>query len=294
MEQQGLTGAVLVDRYRLESHLRPGRLGDFWRGVRLDDGAPVAVKLLKPELFKDPKAVARFERETRLLSAFRHPNLLQVYDLGVTSAGAPWIVTEPHDGRILSDAIAEMTLTTDAICDIGAQIARVLGAAHGRGIVHRGLDSEAIVLVRRVDPGIPPARRSERVAVQDFGLAHLVSAFHPAEPALTGAGERLGRYEYWAPEYVEDHIVDAQSDLYVLGVLLFEMATGQPPFVGPAVSVLRKHVDETPWAPSELAEQPVPPWLDGLVLALLAKNPADRPSSADRVAQALVARRWPL
>lgn len=292
MEQEHLEGAVLVDRYRLDRRLRPGRLGDFWRGTRLDDGAPVAVKLLKPELFTDPKAVARFERETRLLSAFRHPNLLHVYDLGTTSSGAPWIVTEPHDGRILSDAIAEMTLTVDAICDIGAQIARVLGAAHARGIVHRGLDSEAIVLVRREDPHIPAARRSERVAVQDFGLAYLTASVHPTEPALTGAGERLGRYEYWAPEYVEDHVLDAQSDLYVLGILLFEMATGQPPFVGPAVSVLRKHVAEQPWAPSELAEQPVPPWLDALVLALLAKNPEERPSSADRVAQALVARRW--
>jgi eukaryotic-like serine/threonine-protein kinase len=282
---EAMAGTVLADRYRVEAKVRPGRLGDFWRGTRLADRAEVAIKMLKPELFQDRKAVARFERETRLLSAFRHPNLLAVYEVGTTATGAPWIVTEPHDGRILSDAVAEMSLSIDAICDIGAQIARVLASAHARGIVHRGLDSESILLMRR-------RNGTERVAVQDFGLAHLAASSHPTEPALTGQGERLGRYEYWAPEYVEDTVLDPQTDLYVLGVLLFEMATGQPPFVGPPITVLRKHVDEQPWAPSELAEQPVPAWLDALVLALLAKQPQDRPAGAAKVADALTNRRW--
>jgi serine/threonine protein kinase len=285
--EDGMVGGVLMGRYELTAHLRPGRFGDFWRGRRLSDKAPVAIKLLKPELFYNPKAVARFEREARLMCAFEHPNLLRVLDNGVTREGAAWVVTEPHDGRLLSDAIGELSLTVDDLCRIGGQVAAVLGAAHDRGIVHRGLDPEAILLVR-------DRQGTERAKVQDFGLAHVVRAQRddPDEPQLTQVGERLGRYEYMAPEYIEDEVLDARTDLYVLGVILFEILTGQPPFVGNSVQVLAKHVTEDPWAPSELSESPVPPWLDDLILALLSKRPEDRPQSAREVVRALARREW--
>lgn len=276
--EDGMVGGVLVGKYELTAHLRPGRFGDFWRGVRLSDRGRVAIKILKPELFSDATAVARFERETHVLAAIEHPNMLRVLDHGTTSTGAPWIVTEPHDGRVLSDAIVELTLSIDDVCRIGAEIASVLGAAHERGIVHRGLDPEAIVLVD-VD-GV------EHVKLQDFGLAHVIRtvARRLPEPALTQIGERLGRHEYMAPEYLEELVLDARTDLYVLGVILFEMLAGQPPFVGTPLQVHAKHVGEEPWAPSELSEKPVPAWLDELILALLAKDPADRPQTGEEVA----------
>ena len=286
---KGMVGGVLMGRYELTAHLRPGRFGDFWRGRRLSDSQPVAIKLLKPELFEDATATARFDRETRLLASFDHPNLLRVYEYGHTETGAPWVVTEPHDGRVLSDAVAELNLTIAEVCTIGAQIALVLAATHARGIIHRGLDPEAILLVRN------PAGR-EVVKVQDFGLAHLARTRGPSstDPALTKVGERLGRYEYMAPEYIEEQVLDARTDLYVLGVILFEMLAGQPPFVGAPLIVLMKHVNEEPWAPSDLSEAEVPEWLDGLIGALLSKDPEDRPQSAASVARSLMERRWPI
>lgn len=279
--EDGMVGGVLVGRYELTAHLRPGRFGDFWRGVRLADHARVAIKILKPELFSDANAVARFERETRLLAAIEHPNMLRVLDHGTTATGAPWIVTEPHDGRVLSDAIVELTLSVEDVCRIGAEIASVLAAAHQRGIVHRGLDPEAIVLVA-VD-GV------EHVKLQDFGLAHVVrtATRRQPEPTLTEIGERLGRPEYMAPEYIEELVLDARTDLYVLGVILFEMLAGQPPFVGTPLQIHAKHVSEKPWSPSELSEQDIPPWLDTLILALLAKDPMDRPQNGTEVARTL-------
>ncbi|MEZ4235665.1 MAG: serine/threonine-protein kinase [Myxococcota bacterium] len=285
----GMVGGVLNGRYKLTAHLRPGQFGDFWRGVRLTDGAPVAIKLLKPELFENPTAMARFSRETRLLASFSHPNLLRVLEYGRTSTGAPWVVTEPHDGRLLSDAVAELNLTIGDVCNIGAQIALVLAATHARGIIHRGLDPEAILLVRN-------AQGREVVKLQDFGLAHLARTRGPAstDPALTKVGERLGRYEYMAPEYIEEQVLDARTDLYVLGVILFEMLAGQPPFVGAPLMVLMKHVSDDPWAPSDLAEQDVPKWMDDLILSMLAKDARDRPQDAASVARALMERRWPV
>lgn len=281
----GMVGGVLDGRYRLTAHLRPGRFGDFWRGIRIADHAPVAIKLLKPELFENPTAMARFSRETRLLASFSHPNLLRVIEHGRTSAGAPWIVTEPHDGRLLSDAVSELSLSIAEVCSIGAQIALVLAATHARGIIHRGLDPEAILLVRN-----PHGR--EVVKLQDFGLAHMARTRGPAstDPALTKVGERLGRYEYMAPEYIEELVLDARTDLYVLGVILFEMLAGQPPFVGTPLQIHAKHVGEKPWAPSELTEREVPPWLDDVILSLLAKDPADRPQSGAEVARILTLR----
>ena len=281
--EQGMVGGVLVGRYQLTAHLSPGRFGDFWEGRRLSDGSPVAIKLLKPELFSDPKAVARFERETKLLATFDHPNLLRVLDHGRTETGVPWLVTELREGRPLSDDIVDLALTVDEVRAIGAQIASVLAAAHARGVVHRGLDPEAIFLVKD--------GRGDLVKVQDFGLAHLTDT--GSEPALTQVGERLGRYEYMAPEYIEEDTLDARTDLYVLGVILFEMLAGQPPFVGRPVKVLRQHVEEEPWAPSDLAEGDVPDWLDALILALLAKDPDARPQSGEDVAVALRSGLWP-
>lgn len=281
------TGDVLGGKYELIESIRPGRFGTFWRAVRLPERAPVSVKLLNPELFQEQKAVARFERETRLLGAFDHPNLLRVLDHGTTN-GAPWVVTEPHEGRVLGDVIGELSLTLEGIADVGAQVARVLAAAHERGIVHRGLDPESVLLIEV--PGQPV-----RVAVHDFGLAHQTDGQSMFDSTtLTGPDERLGRTEYWAPEYVSDNALDERTDLYALGIILFEMAAGQPPFVGSTLTVMHKHMRVEPPAPSSLTEQSVPAWFDGLVLAMLAKDPRHRPSNAAMVARALTERQWPL
>lgn len=275
-----MIGGVLVGRYEVTGQLQPGKFGDFWRGRRLSDGEPVAIKLLKPHLFEDPKAMARFEREISLLVSFRHDNLLAVLDHGTTHKEVPWIVTELREGTTLAEAIADLELTIDRVRHIGAQVASVLAAAHERGIVHRGIDPEAIVIVGDGD----------HVVLQDFGVAHLTSA----ENTITLAGEKLGRYEYMAPEYIKEEVLNARTDLYSLGILLYEMLAYQPPFVGRPGDVLRRHVSEVPSPPSTLSSETVPGWLDGLILALLAKQPHDRPASGHEVALALRTGQWPI
>ena len=278
-----LAGFQINEQYEVVSLMRKGKFGDFWRAKRLVDNTDVAIKLLKPELFMDGQAIRRFHREAKLLTSFSHPNLLRVLETGRTQLGDPYVVTEYTPGRLLSDDIVDLALPVDQVCHIGAQIARVLASAHMRGIVHRGLDPDAILLCEEDGDRY-------RVKVFDFGLAHLTS--DTGEPELTQVGQRLGKTEYMAPEYIQDFALDARTDLYVLGVMVFEMLVGQPPFVGRAISVLTAHIEKEPWAPSDLAEQDVPEWLDQLVLALLAKDPNDRPQDARVVARAFAMRSW--
>jgi len=280
--EDGIIGGVLVGRYEVTGQLQPGKFGDFWRGRRLSDGEEVAIKLLKPHLFQDQRALARFERETSLLVSFRHDNLLAVLDHGKTDTGVPWIVTELREGSTLAEVIADLALTIDRVRRIGAQVASVLAAAHERGIVHRGIDPDVIVIV--------DDDRPDHVVMQDFGVAHLKS---PAN-AITVAGERLGRYEYMAPEYITEEVLNERTDLYSLGILLYEMLAFQPPFVGRMGDVLRRQVQETPQPPSTLANETVPGWLDRLILDLLAKAPHDRPASGQEVALALRTGQWPI
>jgi serine/threonine-protein kinase len=279
-----LAGSILGEKFQmLEQEDRSSKYGQFWRAKKIADDSLVSVRLLKPELFRDPHATVRFERETRVLRKFRHPNLLQVVSHGRTDEGLAYLVTEYREGRSLGDEIGELPVET--VCHIAMQIAAVLAAAHSQGIVHRGLEPDAILLCENgADPN--------HVKVLDFGLAHMTT--DSGEAQVTLAGQRIGKAEYLAPEYIRDQQLDARSDVYVLGILTFEMLIGQPPFVGPMAKVLRKHLDDTPWTPSELCEEEVPEWLDTLVLACLAKSPADRPQTGLQVARAFAYRQFPM
>lgn len=279
-----LVGQVLANKYQIIEPVREGRYGSLWKARRVKDDSTVAVKTLRPEMFLDGQAIIRFEREARVLTSFHHPNLLRVLDHGRTPLGSPFVVMEYKEGRLLSQDVGQLALPVETVCHIAMQIAAVLAAAHSHGIVHRGLHPDAILLCDHAgDP--------DHVKLLDFGEVHLTK--DSGEVAVTRAGQRLGKPEYMAPEYIEEYVLDARSDVYVLGVLTFEMLTGQPPFVGPARSVLTKHMEAEPWPPSELSEHPVPPWLDALVLAMLAKNPDDRPQSGLVVARAFTYRRFP-
>lgn len=267
-------------RYEIEAFVRSGRWGDLWEARRKGDGAKVLLKLLKPELFKDGEAIRRFQREVRLQLSFEHPYLLPVLDHGLTPAGDPYLVLEHREGKLLSEVVARTALPVERVRVIGAQVARVLAAGAARGIVHRGLAPDAIQL-----------GPNDEVRVLDFGLAFALRPDDEDEPKLTACGQRLGDPVYMAPEYVEAFQCDARTDLYALGVLLYELVTGDPPFVGPAMEVLDAQVFQSPDPPS--ARIPgVPSWLDALILALLAKDPQVRPD-ATAVARTLVVGTWP-
>lgn len=273
----------VVGGYEVDGFLRPGRYGDLWK-ARRPDGSVVELKLLKPELFKDGEAIRRFQREVRLMLEFEHPYLLRVLDHGTTSGGDPFLVLEHKEGQLLSELVGVGALPVERVRKIGAQVARVLAAASTRGIVHRGLSPEAILLCAATDD----------VRVLDFGLAlagHVEE--EGEEPRLTEVGQRVGDPTYMSPEYIEDFRCDGRSDLYALGVLLVELLTGDPPFSGRPIEVLDAHVTQEPPRPSVVRPGAgIPTWLDELVLALLRKDPAKRPEPT-AVARALVAGTWP-
>ena len=286
--REEMIGGVLAGRYELIDYIEEGRYGEFWKARVLDeDNKLVAVKLLKPDLFSDPQAFKRFEREAQLLADFRHPNLLRVIIHGRTPSDVPYVVTEYVEGRLLSEDISELSLGVEEVAYVGAQIAAVLYAAHREGIVHRGLNPDAIFLCEAYGD-------KHHVKVLDFGLAHLNELYGGGGEELTQFGQRLGQVEYMAPEYIESFVLNEQTDLYALGILMFEMLCGQPPFVGRQRDVMKKQVKEAPYAPSELSEKPIPEWMDNLIKALLQKKPEDRPVNALIVGKALLARRFPL
>jgi serine/threonine protein kinase len=278
---RGAPAAQGDDRYEVEGFSRSGRYGDLWRAHRKEDGGLVTLKLLKPELFKNGEAIRRFQREVRLLLSFEHPYLLRVLDHGTTAKGDPFVVLEHREGQLLGGLVARGALPVDRVRRIGAQVARVLAAAGARGIVHRGLCPDAIQL-----------SEDDEVRVLDFGLAIAFSSDRgDDEPRLTEHGQRLGDPAYMAPEYVQTFTSDTRTDLYSLGVLLYEMLTGDPPFVGRPMDVLEAHVSQAPLPPSHHLPG-IAPWLDELVLSLLSKEPDERPD-ATAVARALVAGQWP-
>jgi len=280
-----MIGGVLAGRYQLVAHIEEGEFGDFWKAKDQRGDGTVAVKLLKPEMFSDPDAFKRFEREAQLLSDFCHPNMLRVLDHGRTPTDVPWVVTEYIEGRLLSEDISELSLSVNEVTYVGAQIAAVLYAAHREGIVHRGLSPDAIFLCEAYGD-------KHHVKVLDFGLAHLDEIYGGEQ--LTQVGQRLGNVEYMAPEYIEHFTLNAKTDIYALGIMMFEMLCGQPPFVGRKRDVMMKQVQEKPYRASELCEQEVPGWLDDLIAALLEKDPEKRPDTALAVGKALIGRRFPL
>ena len=278
---QSITGRTIADRYILTGHLRASRLGDVWVARRLADQSRVLIKLLEPALFHEPEARARFEREARVLSQLAHPCVLGWVDHGQTSDGQPYLVSEYIEGETLAELLQEQgRLPPERAARIAARIALALAEAHDHGIIHRDLQP-ANVLIH------PTSTDADGVKVLEFGLARITDRESVGEDvSLTGVGVRIGTPAYMAPEYIEDYVLDFRADLYSLGIVLYEMIVGEPPFTGRPYTVLQRQVNEAVRAPS-LVVPGVPPVLDQIVLQLAEKLPGRRPASARAVAEAL-------
>jgi eukaryotic-like serine/threonine-protein kinase len=210
-------GLLLAGRYHLHSVLGRGGAGTVWRA---DDDVldrPVAVKLLHPELERDQSAVVRFRREATAAAALTHPNAVIVYDIGEED-GRAFLVMELVDGVTLSDLLAEGQLAPDDVATIGVSVARALGAAHARGLVHRD-----------VKPGNVLVTRDGVAKVADFGIA---TALGDTQARLTTPGMVVGTSAYLAPEQLEGDLLDARADVYSLGLVLHECLTGRQTFSG--------------------------------------------------------------
>lgn len=262
---------VLAGRYRLIEPIGKGTSATVWRAADEHMGLEVAVKLLHPQYGKEPRRAERFEREARALAALGDPAIVKVYDFGC-DGDSYFIVEELVEGTTLSARLAEQGRLSEQECRlIGAAVARALAASHAKGIVHRDMKPHNVLLA---DDG--------RVCVTDFGIARVVS-----QAGLTQTGTVLGTARYISPEQAKGDTASEQSDLYALGTVLYEMATGEPPFTGEdAISVAQKHVWEDARPPRVLNPELTEAY-ERIVMRCLAKSPTERFATAREAAAAL-------
>ncbi|MCB9728912.1 MAG: protein kinase [Deltaproteobacteria bacterium] len=272
-----LVGTTVAGRFEIIRTLGQGGMGTVYEARQLAMDRRVALKLIHPHVVQSQAGVERFAREMQATARIRHPNTIQVYDYGQTEEGRLYLAMEFLEGRSLAEVIRdEGPLGFERVVHIGTQVARALHAAHSEGIVHRDLKPDNIMLIDRYG-------ERDQLQVLDFGIAHFLDQSHTQ---LTTDGAIIGTPAYMAPEQAKGVGVDARTDLYALGVVLYEMVTGSAPFRGPTtVSVLVMHVQVPPRPPSELVE--VPDALESLILALLAKAPDQRPATAAEVVERL-------
>ena len=257
---------VFADRYEIVREIAHGGMADVYLARDSKLNRPVALKVLSPELSRDPMFVERFRREAQSAAGLNQPNIVGIFDWG-QEHGTSFIVMEYIDGRTLRDMIrADGVLAPAQIADIGADIAAALAFAHKHGVVHRD-----------VKPGNVLITTAGQVKVTDFGIARAGGS----TDGLTRTGAVMGTATYFSPEQAQGLPVDGRSDVYSLGVVLYEMATGAAPFGGDSpVTVAYKHVREEVVPPSQVVPT-LPAELERVILTCLAKEPNDRYQSAD-------------
>ena len=288
-------GRVIADRYRIVDLLARGGMGAVYLAEHVVLRAPVALKLLQPQASNLPELVERFQREAVVGAHVKHPNIASATDFGTLEDGSYFLVLELVEGRPLDKLLATTgPLPTERAVRIAVQIADALSALHEHGVVHRDLKPSNVMLVERAQAG----RGEDHVKVIDFGLAKLDPNRLPVhdeeeidpDDRLTAEGVVIGTVAYLAPEAGYGmHAVDARSDLYALGLVLYRMLAGVHPFTSTDdVELFQKHL-QTP--PPPIAERApgvvVPPGLEQILQRLLAKDPAARFQSAAELLEAL-------
>ena len=269
-------GRMLGDRYQIGEVIGRGGMAEVHEGRDLRLGRRVAVKILRPDLARDPSFQARFRREAQSAAALNHPNIVAVYDTGEdtlmgegeTAVIVPYIVMEYVDGMTLRQLLASgRRLLPERALEISAGVLSALDYAHRHGIVHRDIKPANVMLTRTGD-----------VKVMDFGIARAMNDTNTA--TMTAAQSVMGTAQYLSPEQARGEVVDARSDLYSASVLLYELLTGKPPFTGDSpVSIAYQHVSEMPTPPSQV-DPGVTSEVDAVVLRALAKSPDDRYQTA--------------
>jgi beta-lactam-binding protein with PASTA domain/tRNA A-37 threonylcarbamoyl transferase component Bud32 len=267
MEPVG-TPRTYSGRYELTHLIARGGMAQVYRAMDRQLERPVALKVLFPELSVDRTFVERFRREAQAAANLSHPNIVPVFDWGEDD-GSYFIVMEYVEGRPLSAVLRDpQPMPPRQIATIGAGVAAALAFAHRHGVVHRDVKPGNVLITPDGD-----------VKVTDFGIARAMNT----EESLTQTGAVMGTAAYFSPEQAEGKGVDSRSDIYSLGVVLYEMAVGRPPFTGDSpVAVASKHVRDMPVLPRE-ANPTVPPALEAVIMKAMAKDPDDRYGSAEEL-----------
>ncbi len=260
----------LGDRYELGEVIGRGGMAEVHLGRDLRLGRSVAIKVLRPDLARDPSFQARFRREAQSAAALNHPNVVSVYDTGeapIDGQQVPYIVMEHVDGATVRDLVRSgRPLEPVRALEITDGILGALDYSHRNGIVHRD-----------IKPGNVMVTKGGAIKVTDFGIAR---ALADSAATMTSTSSVMGTAQYLSPEQARGEQVDARSDLYSTGVVLFEMLTGRAPFLGDSpVSVAYQHVREEPPVPSTLVPG-IPPACDAIVAKALAKDAEARYQTA--------------
>jgi serine/threonine-protein kinase len=268
-----------IGNYKIVRVIGEGGMGTVYLAEHPMIGKRVAVKMLRPDLGTDPGLVSRFFQEARAVNEIRHPNIVDISDFGKTEDGIVYLVMELLEGRSLRDRLnAEGALPLDEVVTICQQVCDALAAAHRVGIVHRDLKPDNIFLL--ADPSQPGALRSK---LFDFGVAKLLGEQDKQVGHKTIAGAVVGTPFYMSPEQALCQEVGAASDIYSMGVVMFEMVTGGVPFNAEQLVLLLNAILKQPAPPASQFRPEVPPFLDRLILRCLEKDPGARPQTMEEV-----------
>jgi serine/threonine protein kinase len=272
-----LIGATVAGRYLVEEVIGRGGMATVYRARHKLVDRACAIKVVSRSLATDATVRERFRREAKSTQILVHPNIVEIFDHGETGDGTPYLVMELLDGKTLAALIGDGPPPMPRAIPIMIQLARGIARAHDLGVVHRDLKPDNVFLCRRADG-------SDLVKILDFGIARSRS-----DPRMTSAGELFGTPQYIAPERATTGEAGPSVDLYALGVIFYEIATGKLPFeASNPTTFIVKHINERP-RPPRLVDARVPVQLDALVMQLLEKDPRVRPVDAHRVEQDLIA-----
>ncbi len=275
-------GILIAGRYEIQEHIATGGMASVFKTWDRHIERMVAVKVLRSLDKNDSRAVERFRREARAAAKLGHPNAVTIYDF-VEEGGQYFLVMEFIDGPTLKQVIVQNgQLQPRETLEIAAQVCSVLQVAHARGFIHRDIKPQNIMLMATGNPGGGITRHNALVKLTDFGIVRVAE-----DAGLTNSGIVLGTADYLSPEQARGETLTASSDLYSLGVVMFEMLAGRPPFVGPtAVSIAMQHASTKP--PSLRQFNPaVPPSVERIVMRTLEKEPDERFHSAAEMEQTL-------
>ncbi len=291
-----MLGRTLEGRYTIISRLGSGSMGTVYRAKQHAMGREVAIKILRGDRAVDETSKARFMREARANSLLASPNTVTVFDFGESEAGEFYLAMELLEGESLGQRLTRVgRLSIPLAVDAARQALRSLAEAHAKGIIHRDLKPDNLFFARvltSATPSSPGTGHEEIVKVLDFGIAKMLrDGDEPMGVVETQAGTVFGTPRYMSPEQAQGKPLDARTDLYSLGVIVYQMLTGRPPFTdNDAVVVMARHIKSVPKRPNEVnPEANVPKELEDVVMRALSKDPKDRQASADVFAGELLA-----